>query len=104
MLLRRYIVLQQACAVVKHDLQVHMMDIVAEMMIFANAAVARRIADSYPGAALLRNHPAPREEAFEQVGAGLLIQLHAPHCVYPPGLVHAACTAFCVPSRLSAEF
>lgn len=45
-----------------------MMDIVAEMMIWANSAVAARIAATFPGAALLRNHPPPRAEAFEQVG------------------------------------
>ena len=44
-----------------------MMAVVAEMMIFANAAVAHRIAEAFPGAALLRRHPAPRPEAFDQV-------------------------------------
>lgn len=44
-----------------------MMSVVAEMMIFANAAVAHRIAEAFPGAALLRRHPAPRPEAFEPV-------------------------------------
>lgn len=46
-------------------MQVPMMDVVAEMMIAANSAVAERIATAYPGAALLRNHPPPRAQAFE---------------------------------------
>lgn len=44
-----------------------MMAVIAEMMIFANAAVAHRIVGAFPGAALLRRHPAPRAEAFDQV-------------------------------------
>lgn len=44
-----------------------MMRIVAEMMIFANSAVAERIATTFPRAALLRRHPPPRREAFEEV-------------------------------------
>ncbi|DBA71011.1 TPA: hypothetical protein ACH3X2_011442 [Trebouxia sp. C0005] len=44
-----------------------MMAVVAEMMIFANAAVAHRIAAAFPGAALLRRHAPPRPEGFEQV-------------------------------------
>eukprot|EP00798_Chlamydomonas_sp_ICE-L_P016297 gene16297-22485_t len=44
-----------------------MMDVVAEMMIMANAGVAQRIAETFPGCALLRNHPPPRQEAFDQV-------------------------------------
>ncbi len=47
--------------------KIPMMDVVAEMMIAANAAVARRVANAFPGAALLRCHPPPRPEAFEQV-------------------------------------
>jgi hypothetical protein len=47
-----------------------MMDVVAEMMIAANSAVAERIAGAFPSCALLRNHPPPRAQAFEQVGAG----------------------------------
>ncbi|PNG62021.1 DIS3-like exonuclease 1, partial [Tetrabaena socialis] len=52
------------------------MDVVAEMMIAANGAVAQRIAAAYPGAALLRHHPPPRAQAFEQIrplleGSGL---------------------------------
>ena len=43
-----------------------MMDVVAEMMILANAAVADALVQAFPGAALLRNHPPPRREAFEQ--------------------------------------
>eukprot|EP00887_Chlorella_sp_A99_P003744 scaffold7.g3744.t1 len=48
-------------------LELPMMKIVAEMMIFANAAVAERVAASFPRAALLRRHPPPRREAFEEV-------------------------------------
>jgi exoribonuclease R len=44
-----------------------MMAVVADMMIFANAAVAHRIAGAFPGAALLRRHAPPRPEGFEQV-------------------------------------
>ena len=36
-----------------------MMAVIAEMMIFANSSVARRIADAFPDAALLRRHPPP---------------------------------------------
>ncbi|KAG2451560.1 hypothetical protein HYH02_004158 [Chlamydomonas schloesseri] len=52
------------CAVICKQ-KVPMMDVVAEMMIAANSAVAERIATAYPGAALLRNHPPPRAQAFE---------------------------------------
>ena len=44
-----------------------MMSVIAEMMIFANAAVARRIYEAFPDAALLRHHPPPRQEAFAEV-------------------------------------
>lgn len=44
-----------------------MMAVVAEMMIFANAAVAQRIAGAFPGAALLRRHAPPRPDGFDQV-------------------------------------
>jgi len=40
-----------------------MMAVVAEMMIFANAAVAHRIAGAFPGAALLRRHAPPRRNS-----------------------------------------
>jgi len=54
-----------------------MMAVVAEMMIFANAAVAHRIAGAFPGAALLRRHAPPRPEGFEQVAIiPLLLLLH----------------------------
>ncbi|KAG2445884.1 hypothetical protein HXX76_000488 [Chlamydomonas incerta] len=52
------------CAVICKQ-KVPMMDVVAEMMIAANSAVAERIATAFPGAALLRNHPPPRAQAFE---------------------------------------
>lgn len=44
-----------------------MMAVVAEMMIFANAAVAHCIAGAFPGAALLRRHAPPRPDGFDQV-------------------------------------
>ena len=43
-----------------------MMAVIAEMMIFANAAVARRIYAAFPDAALLRRHPPPRQDAFAE--------------------------------------
>lgn len=46
---------------------VPMMAVVAEMMIWANSAVAARIAAAFPSAALLRRHPPPRLDAFEEV-------------------------------------
>ena len=46
-----------------------MMAVVAEMMIFANSSVARRIADAFPDSALLRRHPPPRQDAFAEVQA-----------------------------------
>ena len=49
-----------------------MMKIVAEMMILANAAVGARIAAAFPGAALLRRHPPPRRQAFEEASGGWL--------------------------------
>ena len=52
-----------------------MMAVVAEMMIFANAAVAHRIAGAFPGAALLRRHAPPRPEGFEQVAVIPLLLL-----------------------------
>lgn len=41
---------------------------VAEAMIAANCAVARRIQEAFPQAALLRRHAPPRPEAFAEVG------------------------------------
>ena len=54
-----------------------MMAVIAEMMIFANSSVARRIADAFPDAALLRRHPPPRQDAFAEVCIGALGQ--SPH-------------------------
>ena len=50
---------------VKSELQ--MMRIVAEMMIFANAAVAERIYRAAPRAALLRRHAPPREQGLAEL-------------------------------------
>lgn len=44
-----------------------MMRMVAEAMIGANSAVAKRISDAFPAAALLRRHPPPPAEAFAEV-------------------------------------
>ncbi len=44
-----------------------MMRTVAEAMIGANSAVAKRISEAFPAAALLRRHPPPRVEAFAEV-------------------------------------
>lgn len=47
--------------------EVPMMAVVAEMMIFANSAVARRIHQAFHSSALLRRHPPPRQDAFKEV-------------------------------------
>lgn len=47
--------------------QIPMMDVVAEMMVWANASVAERISKAFPGAALLRSHPPPRGESLQMV-------------------------------------
>ncbi|GAB4819868.1 hypothetical protein N2152v2_006914 [Parachlorella kessleri] len=47
--------------------EIPMMRIVAEMMIFANAAVAERTFRAFPRAALLRRHPPPRRDGFAEV-------------------------------------
>ncbi|KAI3434597.1 hypothetical protein D9Q98_002666 [Chlorella vulgaris] len=52
---------------VKQEIQA--MQIVAEMMILANAAVGTAIHAAFPRNALLRRHPPPRREAFEEVSA-----------------------------------
>ncbi len=44
-----------------------MMAVIAEMMIFVNSSVARRIAEAFPDSALLRRHPPPRQDAFAEV-------------------------------------
>lgn len=46
---------------------VSMMAVVAEMMIFANAAVAERIMTAFPGQAFLRRHRPPSLDAFAEV-------------------------------------
>uniref|UniRef100_A0A061QID2 DIS3-like exonuclease 1 n=1 Tax=Tetraselmis sp. GSL018 TaxID=582737 RepID=A0A061QID2_9CHLO len=47
--------------------EVPVMGVVAEMMIMANAAVASRIAESFPGCSLLRRHPCPQVEDFKHI-------------------------------------
>lgn len=41
--------------------------VIAEYMILANEYVAERIYRQYPSAALLRHHPFPRSNRFEEV-------------------------------------
>lgn len=60
---------------VKSELQ--MMRTVAEMMIFANSAVAERIYSAAPRAALLRRHATPREEGLAEL-AELCTSVGAP--------------------------
>ena len=40
---------------------------VEEMMLFANVAVAKRVLRSYPTLTVLRRHPSPEKEAFEEL-------------------------------------
>ncbi|XP_076444045.1 DIS3-like exonuclease 1 [Babylonia areolata] len=49
----------------KEHLEVH--ETIAECMIFANHWVAKKIAEVFPSKALLRNHPSPRQEQFENL-------------------------------------
>ncbi|KAJ8271965.1 hypothetical protein COCON_G00108240 [Conger conger] len=49
----------------RQPLEVH--ETVAECMIYANHWVARKIQESFPHQALLRHHPAPRQEFFSQL-------------------------------------
>ena len=49
----------------KEHLAVH--ETVAECMIFANHWVARKISKSFPHEALLRRHPAPKNDAFTEL-------------------------------------
>ncbi|CAM9816148.1 DIS3-like exonuclease 1 [Lampetra fluviatilis] len=51
----------------QQPLEVH--ETVAECMIAANHWVARRVAQALPGRALLRHHPPPRHEFFEELKA-----------------------------------
>ncbi|KAJ1876727.1 hypothetical protein LPJ66_012255, partial [Kickxella alabastrina] len=53
----------------KPALETHRM--VEEAMVMANEAVARRIADAFPRAALLRRHRSPTPERFARLGAAL---------------------------------
>ncbi|XP_066512745.1 DIS3-like exonuclease 1 [Hoplias malabaricus] len=54
-----------AALVPKQPLEVH--ETVAECMIYANHWVARKIQESFPHQALLRHHPPPRQEFFNQL-------------------------------------
>lgn len=54
-----------AALVPKQPLEVH--ETVAECMIYANHWVARKIQECFPHQALLRRHPPPRQEFFNQL-------------------------------------
>lgn len=43
-----------------------MMRVIAELMIAANGSVARKVHASFPNCAILRRHPPPRPESFEE--------------------------------------
>ncbi|KAJ2867726.1 hypothetical protein GGH94_000600 [Coemansia aciculifera] len=49
----------------KSSLEIHR--VIEEAMVFANAAVARRIYEQFPGAALLRRHRSPGSERFARL-------------------------------------
>ncbi|KAJ2462478.1 hypothetical protein GGI03_004444 [Coemansia sp. RSA 2337] len=49
----------------KSSLEIHR--VIEEAMVFANAAVARRIYEQFPGAALLRRHRSPSSERFARL-------------------------------------
>ncbi|KAJ2890585.1 hypothetical protein IWW38_004052 [Coemansia aciculifera] len=49
----------------KSSLEIHR--VIEEAMVFANAAVARRIYEQFPGAALLRRHRSPTSERFTRL-------------------------------------
>ncbi|XP_027053646.1 DIS3-like exonuclease 1 isoform X3 [Pocillopora damicornis] len=49
----------------KKPLEIH--ETVAECMIFANHWVAKKIAEAFPSAALLRHHPLPRKQHFSNL-------------------------------------
>lgn len=50
---------------VKESLEIH--DTIAELMIFANSTVARRLVEHFPTHALLRRHPPPSGDRFTQL-------------------------------------
>lgn len=54
-----------AALVPRQPLEVH--ETVAECMIYANHWVARKIQESFPYQALLRRHPPPRQELFNEL-------------------------------------
>ncbi|KAJ2355925.1 hypothetical protein IWW50_002750 [Coemansia erecta] len=54
-----------AAAAPKASLEIH--GVIEEAMVFANAAVARRIHEAFPGAALLRRHRSPAPERFARL-------------------------------------
>ena len=53
---------------------IEMHDIVAECMIFANNAVAIKIAEVFPALALLRHHPAPSAIQFQMLATSAAVK------------------------------
>lgn len=51
--------------ITKHHLKIH--DTIEEWMIFANLGAARRIYNIFPTSSILRRHPFPKQEGFEQL-------------------------------------
>ena len=47
--------------------EIPMMNVVAEMMIFANSAVAKRVLETFPDATLVRHHAPPRPTAIAEM-------------------------------------
>ena len=43
----------------------HSNKLIEEFMLLANSAVAKKIADVYPDAAMLRRHPEPKRDVME---------------------------------------
>lgn len=69
---------------------------VAEAMIAANCAVARRVLEAFPQAALLRRHAPPRPEAFAEVAFRPSLAGSNPlSCVYCCGTAKPCCFFFC---------
>ncbi|XP_013378724.1 DIS3-like exonuclease 1 [Lingula anatina] len=66
--------------IMKQPLEIH--ETIAECMIYANHWVAKKIVDSFPSQSLLRHHPLPRQEDFENLvncakAKGFDVQTHS---------------------------
>lgn len=53
------------------------MDVVAELMIMANSAVAKRIYSAFPGQAILRCHRPPERERLSKLEAAAEVRTYA---------------------------